>query len=67
MIMSQISTTLPSVISRYLFMIAAMISVPPVLPLAEKATPIQPPQNDAPMTHAMKGWSWRSPKPAVNF
>ena len=57
MIMSQISTTLPSVISRYLFMIAAMISVPPVLPLAEKATPIQPPQNDAPMTHAMKGWS----------
>ncbi len=27
-------------------MIAAMISVPPVLPLAEKATPIPPPQND---------------------
>ena len=26
-----------------------------------------PPQKDAPMTHAIKGWSWRSPKPAVNF
>ena len=41
--------------------------VPPVLPLAEKATPMPPPQKDAPMTHAIKGWSWRSPKPAVNF
>ncbi len=50
--------TLPKVISRYLLMIAAMMSVPPVLPLAQKATPIPPPQNDAPMTHA-KGWSLR--------
>ena len=50
------STTLPNVMSRYLLMMAAIISVPPVLPFAEKATPI-PPQKDAPMTHAIKGWS----------
>ena len=35
--------------------IDAMISVPPVLPLEEKAMPMPPPQRDAPMTHAMKG------------
>ena len=33
------STTLPNVMSRYLLMMAAIISVPPVLPFAEKATP----------------------------
>ena len=38
------STTLPNVMSRYLLMMAAIISVPPVLPFAEKATPIPPPQ-----------------------
>ena len=48
------STTLPNVMSRYLLMMAAIISVPPVLPLAEKATPMPPPQKDAPMTHAIK-------------
>ena len=48
------STTLPNVMSRYLLMMAAIISVPPVLPFAEKATPIPPPQKDAPMTHAIK-------------
>ena len=53
-IISQISTTLPNVMSRYLLMMAAIISVPPVLPLAEKATPMPPPQKDAPMTHAIK-------------
>ena len=31
------STTLPNVMSRYLLMMAAIISVPPVLPLAEKS------------------------------
>ena len=55
--MSHIRITLPSVMSRYLLIIAAMISVPPVLPFAENATPIPPPQKDAPSTHAMKGWS----------
>jgi len=43
--------------SLYLLMMAAIMSVPPVLPLDEKATPIPPPQNEAPMTHAMNGWS----------
>lgn len=63
MIISQISMTLPKVMSRYLLMMAAMTSVPPVLPLAQNATPIPPPQNDAPMTHAMKGWSRRRETP----
>ena len=36
--------------SLYLLMMAAIMSVPPVLPLDEKATPIPPPQNEAPMT-----------------
>ena len=40
------STTLPNVMSRYLLMMAAIISVPPVLPFAEKATPIPPPQKE---------------------
>ena len=58
----------PNVMFRSLLMMAAIISVPPVLPLAEKATPMPPPQKDAPMTHANKGLVVeRSPKPAVNF
>ena len=57
MIISQIKMTLPKVISRYLLTIAAIISVPPVLPLAENATPIPAQQKEAPSTHDMKGWS----------
>ena len=57
MIISQIKMTLPKVISRYLFTKAAMISVPPVLQLAENATPMPTPQKEAPSTHDMKGWS----------
>ena len=56
-IKSQIWITLPSDMSRYLLTTAAMMSVPPVLPLAEKAMPIPPPQKNAPNTHDMKGWS----------
>ena len=56
-ITSQIKMTLPNVMSRYLLIIAAIISVPPVLPLAENATPIPAPQKEAPSTHDMKGWS----------
>ena len=47
--------TRPNDISRYLLTIAAIISVPPVLHFAEKATPIPPPKNEAPNTHAIKG------------
>ena len=36
MIRSHINMTLPSVMSRYLLITAAMMSVPPVLPLLEK-------------------------------
>ena len=43
--------TLPKVMSRYLLMTAAIISVPPVLPLAEKAMPMPLPQKEAPNTH----------------
>ena len=57
---SQIIIIRPSDTSLYLLTIAAIISVPPVLPLEEKAMPIPPPQKDAPMTHAMKGWSCSS-------
>ena len=64
---SQISITRPNVMSLYLLMIAAIISVPPVLPLEEKAMPMPPPQKDAPMTHAMKGWSCRRTTPSVSF
>ena len=66
-IRSQISITRPSVMSRYLLMMAAMISVPPVLPLEEKAMPMPPPQRDAPMTHAMKGWSCSNTTPSASF
>ena len=53
--MSKISMKLPNDISLYLFTIADIISVPPLLQFAEKATPIPPPQNEAPNTHAIKG------------
>ena len=53
--------------SLYLLMMAAIMSVPPVLPLDEKATPIPPPQNEAPMTHAMNGWSWSRLIPVAIF
>ena len=56
-IISVIRITRPKVISLYLFIIAAMISVPPELPLAEKAIPIPLPQKEAPMTQAINGWS----------
>ena len=61
------STTLPNVMSRYLLMMAAIISVPPVLPLAEKATPMPPPQKDAPMTHAIKGLGRGEPETCRQF
>ena len=66
MIRSQNSMTRPSVMSLYLLMIAAIISVPPVLPFEEKAMPMPPPQKDAPMTHAMKGWSFSRWTPSVS-
>ena len=53
-------------ISLYLLMIAAIISVPPVLPFEEKAMPIPPPQKDAPMTQALKGWSCNHRTPSVS-
>ena len=56
-IRSHMRITRPKVMSRYLLMIAAMISVPPVLPFHEKAVPTPKPQKEAPMTHAIKGWS----------
>ena len=46
--------------------IAAMISVPPVLPFDAKATPIPPPQKIAPRIQAIKGWFCNSWSPAVN-
>ena len=54
-IISVIRMTRPKVISLYLFIIAAMISVPPELPLAEKAIPIPLPQKEAPITQAING------------
>ena len=36
----------PKVTSLYLLTMAAMISVPPVLPLAQNATPIPPPSHE---------------------
>ena len=51
MMRSHISMTRPSVISLYLFTMAAMMSVPPVLPLYDKANPTPVPQKEAPMTH----------------
>ena len=56
-IKSHISITFPKVMSLYLLMIAAMISVPPVLPFDEKAMPMPLPQKEAPITQAMNGWS----------
>lgn len=47
MIRSHINMTLPSVMSRYLLITAAMMSVPPVLPLLEKAMPMPLPQKEA--------------------
>ena len=67
MIRSQINMTRPSVMSRYLLITAAMMSVPPVLPLLEKAMPMPLPQKEAPMTQAMKGWSCRRTTPSVSF
>ena len=67
MIRSHINMTLPSVMSRYLLITAAMMSVPPVLPLLEKAMPMPLPQKEAPMTQAMKGWSCRRTTPSVSF
>ena len=43
------------------------MSVPPVLPLLEKAMPMPLPQKEAPMTQAMKGWSCRRTTPSVSF
>ena len=60
---SQINITRPSDISRYLFTIAAMISVPPVLPLADSPSPTPVPQKAAPMTLAMNGWLWSNATP----
>ena len=48
-------------------MIAAIISVPPVLPFEEKAIPIPLPQKEAPSTHAINGWSCNKCISAVNF
>ena len=43
----------------YLFTIAPIISVPPVLPFAEKTSPSPAPQRRAPIMIAINGWSCR--------
>ena len=64
MMISQIRMTRPSEMSRYLLMMAATMSVPPVEPLLESPSPTPQPQKAAPITAAMNGWSlsrWVSP------
>ena len=46
--------------SLYLFTIAATISVPPVLPFAEKTNPNPTPQKQPPIMMDMKGSPWIS-------
>ena len=55
MIVSRIIMTRPRVMSLYLLIMAATMSVPPALPLDEKAIPSPVPQMEAPKTQAMKG------------
>ena len=57
MMTSQMRMTRPSETSRYLFTMAAMMSVPPVDPLLASPRPTPQPQNTEPMMAAMKGWS----------
>ena len=57
MIISQNIIIRPKLTSLYLLTIAAIISVPPVLPFAVKAKPIPLPQKIAPRIQAINGWS----------
>ncbi len=52
---SQYKIDLPKDISLYLFIMAAIISVPPVLPLWVKTIPIPAPQSIPPMMHDING------------
>lgn len=57
---SQNNNARPMEIFLYLFTIAPTISVPPVLPFAEKTSPRPAPQRNAPIIMDMNGWSCRS-------